>query len=92
MLRDYNSSNLESNPEEMESMLYARDRHACSLIKSSLHEGRPILLAAGSFDGLGAYTAESLDFTKKGSSWQESNLIFASILSVYYVFLRWANE
>ena len=66
-------------------MLYARDIHACSLFKSKLNEGRPIILAAGGF-GPGEKTAESLDFTDEGSSWQESNLTFASILSVYYIF------
>ena len=83
----YNSSNLDSKPEEMESMLYVRSSHACSLFKSKLNEGRPILLAASGF-GPGEKTAEILDFTKEGSSWQESNLTFASILSVYYVFKR----
>ena len=89
---EYDSSNLYNEPEKLKSMIYSRRYHACTIFNSILHEGRPILLSAGSWTGSGENTAEIFDFKKEGSSWQESNLIFASILSVYYIFQIWANE
>ena len=81
----YDSNNLYNEPEKMKSMIYARIEHACTIFNSILHDGRPILLAAG---GSGGNTAEMFDFTKEGSSWQESNLIFAFISSVVLHFCQ----
>ena len=72
----YNSSNLNNEPLEMYSMLHERGYHACTIFKSGLHDGRPVIIAVGSFAGSGSKTAEVLDFTKEGATWQESNDIF----------------
>ena len=84
----YNSSNLNNAPVKMESMLHERDVHACTIFKSGLHYGRPVMIAAGSFDGSGSNTAEILDFTKKGATWQESNDIF-TLLPCFVSILEW---
>ena len=60
----------------MESMLYERFDHGCTIFKSILYDERPLLIAAGSWDGSGSNTAEVLDFTTEGATWQESNYIF----------------
>ena len=85
----YDSKNLYNEPEKMKSMIYERSTHACTIFNSILHDGRPILLAAGGWvGGSGGNTAEMFDFTKEGSSWQESNLIFAFISSVVIYFFK----
>ena len=68
----FNSSSLNSNPMELESMLHGRSIHACTIFKSVLHDERPIIIVAGSWSSIGN-TAEVLDFTQEGASWQESN-------------------
>ena len=80
----FNSIELNNNPVEMESMLYSRQTHACTIFKSALHDNRPIIIVAGSYDyfdrSKSSNIAEVLDFTQEGTSWQESNLIFISII------------
>ena len=76
----YNSSNLNNDPIQMQSMVYKRYGHACTVFKSPLHDGRSIAIVAGG-SGSGSNKAEVLDFTQDGASWQESNLIFDSVLS-----------
>ena len=50
-------------------------------------------IVAGSHGGSGENTAEILDFTQEGSSWQESKLIFCSgIIFVVCTFHRQGNE
>ena len=65
-------------------MVYERSSHACTVFKSPLHDGRSIAIVAGG-DGYGSvgYKAEVLDFTQDGASWQESNVNFDSVLSVF---------
>ena len=70
-------------------MLYSRDYHACTLFKSALHDERPIIIVAGSNDGSGEKTAEVWDFTQEGTSWQESNLIFATIIYFFHFSKKW---
>ena len=84
----YNSSNLNNEPLEMESMLHKREYHGCTIFKSGLHDGRPVMIAAGSWDGSGSNTAEIFDFTKEGATWQESNDIF-TLLPILVSFLEW---
>ena len=79
----FNSSNINNKPLEGEPMVHARNMHACSTFSSALHDGRPIIIVAGSWTGSGPKTAEILDFTKEGTSWQKSNLI----LILYHMFL-----
>ena len=62
-------------------MVYERSSHACTIFKSPLHDGRSIAIVAGSYAGSGERKAEVLDFTQDGASWQESNIIFDSVLS-----------
>ena len=66
----------------MQSMVYERNFHACTIFKSPLHDGRSIAIVAGGF-GLGSNKAEVLDFTQDDASWQESNVNFDSALSVF---------
>ena len=77
----FNSSNLNNVPVQMQSMVHKRSHHACTIFKSPLHDGRSIAIVAGG-DGSGP-KAEVLDFTQDGASWQESNVNFNSVLSVF---------
>ena len=66
-------------------MLHERLDHACTIFKSGLHDGRPVIIIAGGY-GSGSQTAEVLDFTKEGATWQESTYIFT--LLYIFVFLK----
>ena len=91
----FNSNNIKNKPVEMESMLYSRYGHACTIFKSALHDNRPIIIVAGSYTYYArseSNTAEVLDFTLEGTSWQESNLIFADIIFFFGIFQRWDIE
>ena len=63
-------------------MVHSRHVHACTTFSSVLHDGRQVIIVAGSWYGSGSKTAEILDFTKEGASWQKSNLI----LILYHMF------
>jgi len=52
------------------SMKHTRINHACGIVHSIQHQGRPILVAAGSNLGDGQDKSEYLDFTLPGSQWQ----------------------
>jgi len=52
------------------SMIYKRAWHACGIVHSSLHDGRPLLVVAGAFIGDGMDKSEFWDFTIPGSQWQ----------------------
>ena len=80
----FNSSNLNNDPMQMQSMVHARHSHACTVFKSPLHDGRSIAIIAGGCCGSAENKAEVLDFTKDGASWQESNLIFAYMIFFLY--------
>ena len=69
-------------------MVHSRIYHACTTFSSVLHDGRPIIIVAGSWYGSGSKTAEILDFTKEGASWQKSNLIFTSVSYVFSYFSK----
>ena len=74
-------------------MVHSRWNHACTTFSSALHDGRPIIIVAGSGSKSASKSAEILDFTKEGTSWQKSNLIL--ILCHMWVFLdfqRRSNE
>ena len=65
----------------MPSMLYVRSLAACTVFNSSLHGGRPVLIVLGSnmihSSGYSvSKTAEILDYSVAGASWQESKFIF----------------
>ena len=55
---------------------------------SMLHDGRPVIIAAGSFSETGYNTAEIMDFTKEGATWQESNDIL-TLSSFFVSSLEW---
>ena len=55
-------------------MIEVRSNHACSIILSPAHEGRPLAIMAGKT------TAEVLDFSIQGSKWQPSEYILKSKL------------
>ena len=57
--------------------------HACTIFKSQLHDGRPVAIVAGGYGS--PKTAEILDFTEDGSTWQESKLIFALLLILLFL-------
>ena len=52
------------------SMKHSRARHACGIVHSMHHQGRPLLVVAGSWTGDGQGNSEYLDFTVPGSQWQ----------------------
>ena len=77
----FDLDNLHTRHYEMPSMVYERSGAACTVYNSSLHGGRPVLIVVGShwFSPSGysvSKTAEILDYTVEGASWQESNFIF----------------
>ena len=79
----FNSNSLNNDPVQVQSMVYKRLGHACSVFKSPLHDGRSIAIVAGGW-GSGSEKAEVLDFTQDGASWQESNVNFNSVLSDFH--------
>ena len=79
----FDSNNLNNPPYEMPSMVYERFGAACTVFNSSLHGGRPVLIVVGSRRGPSvSKTAEILDYTVLGASWQESNFIFLLFASL----------
>ena len=77
----FDSNNLNNPHYDMPSMVYERSGAACTVYNSSLHGGRPVLIVLGSSEwSASGYsvskTAEILDYTVLGASWQESNFIF----------------
>ena len=77
-----NNDPADLNAPEETKMLHKRRSHACTIFNSELHEGRPVVIVAGAWSGSGSKTAEILDYTNEGT-WQESNLIFTSVLSIF---------
>ena len=67
-------------------MQHERGDFGCTIFMSMLHDGRPVIIVAGSWSGSGSNTAEIFDFTKEGATWQESNDIFT--LLYIFVFLK----
>ena len=51
------------------SLSYDRDQAACTIFKSPLHNGRPVVLSAG---GSSQATAEVYDYTNANNQWQTS--------------------
>ena len=51
-------------------MNHRRRYHACGIMRSEKHNGRPLLVAAASNDGTGAQNCEFYDYTKANSQWQ----------------------
>ena len=74
----YQPNNVHNGHISMPDMVHSRHSHACSIFRSPAHNGRPVAIAAGSYGGSGMNTAEVLDYTITGSSWQSSKLIFAN--------------
>ena len=74
----FDSNDLNSNPIEVESMVYPRSSHACTIFRSLAHEGRQVVIVAGGYGG--PDKAEIWNFSQEGTSWQESKLI----LILYY--------
>jgi len=48
-------------------MNVARSSHACSIMMSPVHGGRPVAVVAGSYGDEGQWTAEILDFSRSGT-------------------------
>jgi len=65
----YKTGNINETPIQVASMVHARRDHACTIFNSPAHNGRPVAIVAGG--GRSSNTAEILDFTQEGSSWQE---------------------
>ena len=85
----FDSNDLNKAPEQVESMLNGRYHHACTIFNSALHDGRPIAIVAGGHgSGSTSRKAEIWDFTKDGTSWQQSNII----LLTYYLFLLYCSK
>ena len=60
-------------------MKKTRYYHACGIVRSDKHNGRPLLVVAGSNGGPGTKTCEFYDYTKANSQWQpcsESKSLF----------------
>ena len=76
----FNSSSLNNDPVQVKSMVHERISHACTVFKSPLHDGRSIAIVAGGCCFSVENKAEVLDFTQDGASWQESKIIYVSIL------------
>ena len=59
-------------------MLLKRDSAACTVFKSLMHGGRPVVLIVGHLN-----TAEILDYTVKDATWEESNYLYNFIVNMY---------
>ena len=70
----YQTNNIHSGHVYMPSMMHERRSPACSIFRSPAHNGRPIAITAG---GFGLDTAEVLDYTVTGKSWEFSKLTSA---------------
>ena len=81
----YQSNNVHNGHISMPDMVHDRAYHACSIFRSPAHNGRPVAIAAGAWDGTGSNTAEVLDYTITGSSWQLSKHISASYFYSLYL-------
>ena len=60
-------------------MVHSRDGAGCSIFKSSLHGGHPVIIAVGGF-GSRSDTSEVWDFTNEGTTWQLSKFKFAPLI------------
>ena len=79
----FDSSN-DFSHEDGPSLINKRRYHACSTMVSPAHEGRTVAVVAGG-SGDASDTAEILDFTMPGSTWQLSEyLLFLSIIPFFY--------
>ena len=67
------------------SLITRRGGHACSTMVSPAHGGRTVVVVAGSSSGDGSVTAEILDYTMSGSTWQQSEYLL--FIFVNYTFL-----
>ena len=89
----YTTSNINENPNQIASIVHWRWNHACTIFNSPAHNGRPVVIVAGGQPSSAYKTAEILDFTQEGSTWQESKLIFCSgMLFDVCTFHRRGNE
>ena len=79
----YQTNKIYNGPIYETLMRYKRSIHACTIFKSPLHDKRPVAIVAGGYGS--PKTAEILDFTQDGSTWQESKLIFCSCI-IFVVF------
>ena len=72
-------------------MNYGRRSHGCGIYQSANHDGRPLLVVAGSYCcGDAGITSEYWDFTVPGSKWTltcKSN-DFISFSSSFYVIIK----
>ena len=59
-----------------------RSSHACSIMFSPVYDYRPVAVVAGSYGAGGEETAEILDFTKQGSTWQFSKYSIIDFIAV----------
>ena len=85
----FDSNDLNKAPVQVESMLNGRYSHACTIFNSALHDDRAIAIVAGGYGpSSGTKKAEIWDFTKEGTSWQQSNII----LLTYYLFLLYCSK
>ena len=51
-------------------MNHKRRHHACGILRSEKHNGRPLLVVAGSNTEPGRQSCEFYDYTKANSQWQ----------------------
>ena len=58
------------NKLDTKQMKKTRFFHACGIFRSDKHNGRPLLVTAGSFMGTGRKNCEFYDYTKANSDWQ----------------------
>ena len=75
----YQTYDIDIGPVNMPSMVHERGFHACTIFESPLHNGRPVAIAAG---GWKSKTAEVLDYTVTGTSWEISKLIIFALIEV----------
>ena len=79
----YQTNKIYNGPIYKTLMRYGRMFHACTIFKSPLHDKRPVAIVAGGC--CSPKTAEILDFTQDGSTWQESKLISSLLLILFFL-------
>ena len=66
-------------------MKKSRSFHACGIFNSEEHEGRPLIVVAGSFNGSADRTSEYWDFTLSDSEWELCSKFFVCLLFFLFI-------
>ena len=72
---------------QQDSLMYPRSNHACGILHSQAHSGRPLLVVTGGI-GTNPKTTEFWDFTMTNSTWQSICKYFFFLHQIISYFLK----